>query len=106
MNLIYTVSQYKVFSETIGNDDAHGFNAFEIENVSVNGEKMTVYFCRNEKGMFAIAGCYRKGPAYRSCGHWHSGRGYCDVYFRKNFKNRDEGNAFYKEVKRTLTITV
>lgn len=98
MEKLYTVGWYKVYSETVG------YNTFEFDNVNVNGEMMKVYFCKNEKGMFVIAGKYRKGAAYRSCGHWHSGRGYIDVYFRKNFRTREEGNEFYKKVKNTRAI--
>jgi len=104
MEMLYTISFHKVFSETIGNDQEHKYKAFEFENVDVKGEKMDVFFCKNEKGIFVIAGKYRRGSAYRSCGHWHGGKGYYDIYFRKNFRNNAEGNEFYKKVKSTLAI--
>lgn len=104
MKELYTVSFSKVFEETIGNDAEHKWQGFKFKNVSVDGKKMDVFFCKNEKGMFVIAGTYVKGAAYRSCGHWHSGKGFYKVYFRKNFRTREEGNDFYKKVKTTMEI--
>ena len=104
MNALYKISHSKLFNETIGNDAAHKWNAFKIENVNVNGEKMDVFFCKNESGMFVVAGTFEKGTAYRSCGHWHSGKLYCNIYFRKNFSTKEEGNEFYKKVKVTMAI--
>ncbi len=94
MKKLYTVSFYKAFKET----------SKELKNVNVNGEKMNVLFCKNDKGIFVIACKYRKEAPYKSCGHWHGGNSYYDVYFRKNFKSREEGNAFYMKVKTTRTI--
>ena len=105
MKELYTIGYFKLRNELIGNDAEHKFNAFEIRDVNVNGEKMDVFFCKNEKGMFVVAGIYGKGAAYRSCGHWHSGNSYYTIYFRKNFRTREEGNEFYKKVKATMTIT-
>ena len=104
MDKLYTVSFSKVLVETIGHDEAHNWKGFQFDNVEVNGEKMSVFFCKNEKGMFVIAGKLRKGAAHRSCGRWHSGNLYYDIYFRKNFRNSKEGNEFYKSVKNTMTI--
>ena len=100
MERLYTVNTSKVFDETIGNDAEHHFKGFEFKDITVFGEKMNVYFCQNEKYMFVIAGTHRKGPAHRGADHrWHSGTLYLDVYFRKNFKTKEEGNTFYKKVK-------
>lgn len=104
MEKLYTIGFFKLYNETIGNDEAHGYNAFELRDVNVLGTQMNVYFCKNEKGMFVVAGIYRKGAAYRSCGHWSSGNSYVDIYFRKNFKTKEEGNEFYKRVKQTKMI--
>lgn len=105
MKELYTIRHYKLWDQTIGNDEAHGYKPFEFEDIDVNGTNMKVYFCSNEKHeMFVVAGTYRKGHAYRSCGRWHSGELYFDVYFRKNFRTREEGNEFYKKVKQTRAI--
>ena len=94
MTMLYTIGYYKAFKETLA----------KIEDVNVNGENMQVLFCKNEKGIFAIACKYRKGAPHRSCGHWHSGDSYYDIYFRKNFKTKEEGNNFFKKVKETKMI--
>jgi len=104
MEKLYTIGFTKLFLETIGNDAAHEYKAFKLEDINVLGTKMDVYFCKNEKGMFVVAGTYRKGAAYKACGHWHSGNSYVDVYFRKNFRTKEEGNEFYKKVKKTGVI--
>lgn len=85
---IYRVSHSKVFKETIK----------ELEDISVNGEKMNVFFCKNEKGIFVIAGLYDRYSPSRSGGHWSRGGAYYDIYFRKNFRTKEEGNAFYLKV--------
>ena len=106
MEKLYTVNSSKVFNETIGNDTEHHFKGFEFNDIYVFGEKMHVFFCQNEKGIFVIAGKTRKGPAYRGADpRWHSGKLYYDIYYRKNFKDKEEGNKFYKEVKARKEIT-
>lgn len=104
MNELYKISSSKLFCETIGNDRAHNWNAFSFENINVKGEKMDVFFCKNEKGMFVVAGMFEKGSAYHACGHWHSGKRYYKIYFRRNFSTKEEGNEFYKRVKATMVI--
>ncbi len=105
MKLLYTVGTTKLHDETIGGDKAHDYKIFEFYDINVMGNKMYVSFCRNEKGMFVIAGTFRRGAPRRSCDHrWHRGDLYLDVYFRKNFRTREEGNAFYKKVKQTRAI--
>lgn len=97
MEMLYTISHWKLFQESNQMKN-------KIEDVIVNGEPLDVFFCKNDKGMFVVAGKYRKTAPYRSCGHWHSGDSFYDIYFRKNFKTRDEGNAFYLQVKNTKRI--
>ena len=104
MEKLYTVKYVKVFNEVIGNDEEHGYKPFVIGKVDVCGKKMDVFFCENDKGIFVIAGVFRKGSPTRSCGHWHSGTLYVDVYFRKNFSKREDGNRFYKSVKTSMRI--
>lgn len=104
MKKLYTIGFHKLIHQVIGWDAEHHFRPFEIKNVDMQGEKMTVFFCENEKGIFVVAGKSRKGAAYRCCGHWHSGNLYYDIYFRKNFRTNAEGNAFYKQVKSTMSI--
>ena len=100
MEILYTIKKHKVFYETIGNDAEHNYKGFEFKNICVYNKMMNVYFCQNEKYMFVIAGILRKAPARRGADHrWHSGTLYLDVYFRKNFRTKEEGNAFYKMVK-------
>ena len=101
MKPIYTIGCYKLWHKTIG---FYKTNAFNFENVNVNGENMSVFFCKDEKGMFVVAGKYRKGRAHYSCGHWHSADGFYDIYFRKNFRTKEDGNTFYKKVKTTMKI--
>lgn len=71
----------------------------EIRGVFFAGEKMEAYFCQSEKGMRVLVGKWRKTAPYRSCGHWHSGRLFLDVYFSKWFRNKEEGNEYFKGVK-------
>ena len=97
MRMLYTISLSKLCEQSIG-------WKYCIEDVDVDGEKMKVFFCRTRKGIFAVAGKYRSTGPYRSGGHWHSSRGYYDIYFRKRFDTPAEGNAFYLSVKRTKTI--
>lgn len=99
MKELYTVGFYKVLDETVGNDLEHHFNSFEFKGVKVNGEKMDVYFCKNEKGIFVVAG---KFGYVGSC--WARRKPVYHIYFRKNFKTKEEGNAFYKRVKATMSI--
>jgi hypothetical protein len=94
MEKLYTISYSKMFDK----------RKAEIENVMFNGEKMNVMFCEDEKGIYAVACKYRKTAPRRACGHWHSGSSYYDVYFRKNFYNREQGNEFYKAVKLNKAI--
>ena len=94
MKLLYTVGYYKAFRETVK----------ELKDVNINGEKMKVLFCKNDKGFFVIGCKYRKDAPHRSCGHWHSGDSYYDVYFRKNFSSAEDGNNFYKKIKSTKAI--
>lgn len=92
MECIYTIGFFKAFDQIKA----------EVDDVMVNGEVMDVKFCIDDKGrMFAMVCKYRKTGPYRSCGHWHSGKSFYDVYIRKNFRNRDEGNEFFKKVKAT-----
>lgn len=98
MTMLYTISHWKLFKQS--NDMRN-----KIEGVIVNGELLDVFFCKNDQGMlYVVAGKYRKTAPYRSCGHWHSGDSFYDIYFRKNFKTRDEGNEFFKRVKATNRI--
>lgn len=97
MKVLYTIGFSKLCEQSLG-------NRYIIENVNVDGEKMNVFFCKTEKGIFAVAGKYRNSGPYRSCGHWHSGRAFYDIYWRKHFRTPAEGNAFYLGVKRTRTI--
>lgn len=90
MKELYTVSCYKVF----------GAEKACIRDMSYKGEQMDAIFCEDEKGCFVIFAKYRKTAPYRSCGHWHSGRGFFDVYYRKNFLTREEGNSFYCKLKK------
>lgn len=106
MEKLYTVRHHKVFDETIGNDAEHNFKGFEFRGIYVYGEKMDVFFCQNEKGIFVIAGKSWKGQAHRGADHrWHSGNLYYDIYFRKNFRTKEEGNEFYRKVKARKEIT-
>lgn len=91
---LYTVSFSKVFNE----------RKAEIESVTVHGEIMDVIFCEGEKGLFVIAGKFRKSGPRRVMGRYCGGRAYYDVFFRKNFKTREEGNEFFKRVKANKTI--
>jgi hypothetical protein len=107
MEPIYTIGWYKLWDECIGNDEAHRWKAFIIENVDVGGEKMNAYFCRNDKGMFVVAGKTRKWKAHRNANHrWSSGELYVDVYARKNFRTRVDGNEFYKTIKDTMKFPI
>lgn len=65
---------------------------------------MDVFFCEGEKGLFVIAGKYRSTKPRRVMGRYCSGNSYYDVFFRKNFKTREEGNEFFKRVKANKTI--
>lgn len=97
MEMLYTIGFFKLCGQS--NNMKH-----VIRDVSLNGELVNVIFCENEKGAFVVAGKYRKTAPHRSCGRWHSGDSYYDIFFRKNFIGRDEGNRFYKEVKATKEI--
>lgn len=97
MEMLYTISHWNLFKQS--NEMRN-----KIESVMVNGEPLDVFFCQNDKGLFVVAGKYRKTAPYRSCGHWHSGDSYYDLYFRKNFRGREEGNEFFKRVKATKRI--
>ena len=92
MKELYTISCFKVF------------NAEKacIENVNYKGEQMDAIFCESENGCFVIFAKYRKTAPYRSCGRYHSGKGFFDVYYRKNFLTREEGNSFYRNLKKEL----
>lgn len=92
--VLYTVSHYKVFTE----------EKARLEDVWFAGEKMEAIFCENEKGVFVIICKYRKTAPYRACGHWHSGKSLYDVYFRKNFTTRKDGNDFYLAIKQSNTV--
>lgn len=105
MDKLYTIGFSKLLDQTVGFDSAHKYNMFRFKNVDVQGEKMDVFFCHNDKGIFVIAGKYWSGGAHRNaCGRWSSGNSYYDIYFRKNFRNKEEGNSFYLRVKRTMAI--
>lgn len=95
---LYTISFNKLCDQSVG------VLKYRIENVLVDNEKMDVFFCKSDKGPFVVAGKYRSTGPYRSCGHWHSSRGYYDIYFRKDFKTPEEGNAFYMDVKKHKLI--
>lgn len=97
MEMLYTIGIYTLFEQSER-------MKHKIENVIVNGEPMDVIFCKKDGKIFAIAGKYRRTAPHRACGHWHRGDSYYDIYFRKNFRSRDEGNAFYLQVKETMTI--
>lgn len=94
MEKLYTIGYYKACDEVVR----------ELVDVNINGEKMKLWFCKNEKGMFVIGCKYRRtGPSY-SCGHFHRGTPLLDVYFRKNFHSKEEGNAFYKTAKEKMAV--
>ena len=102
---LYTISFDKVFDQMITKRDAAGIpKFFYIDGVDVHGEKMKVAFCKSEKGYYAIAGKVWKGNAFKCGRHWHSGRLFYDIYYRKYFRNSSEGNAFYTQVKTTMRI--
>lgn len=88
----------------MGNDAEHKYNAFILYNVRVYGQRMHVYFCKNEKGIYAVAGKIRNGKPSRGMGFRYTSTEYLDVYYRINFRNADEGNTFYKKVKTNMSI--
>ena len=100
----YTIRHYKLMKEVMGNDAEHNYNYFIIDNVKVYGQRMDVYFCKNEKGIYAVAGKRRTGRPSRGMGFRYTSTEYLDVYYRINFRNADEGNAFYKKVKTNMYI--
>jgi len=72
----------------------------EIKNVFYQGERMTAFFCENDKGRFVIAGQARKCMT-GSVGFGNRQRApkiktLYDIYYRKMFKSTEEGNTFYK----------
>lgn len=93
-NPIYTISTHNVYVQEKG----------RIDGIAYNGEKMDAIFCENEKGIYVIICKYRKTDAFKCGGHWHSGKRFYDVYYRKNFKSRDEGNEYFKAVKKNMVI--
>ena len=100
MDKLYTIGFYKLFDDV----GAKNWHKCRVRNVDVCGEMMDVFFCKNEKGIFAIATKSTRSGAHFSCGHWHSGEPKYDVYFRKDFASREEGNEFYLNLRRTMTI--
>lgn len=59
-------------------------------------------FCKTEDGkMYVVGAEFRSSRYYLSHGWWHGcGTELYDIYFRKNFQTREEGNAFYLWAKR------
>ncbi len=64
---------------------------------------MRVFFGEKDGKRYAIIAEYKRRGPHHSCGHWHSGTGVYDVYFRVNFQTREAGNAAYLRVKKLFT---
>lgn len=101
MKKLYTIGINKLSKEIL--KDSNG-KWFEFHDVNVNKIKMIVMFCQGEKGMYVIAGTAEVGQAYKVGKRWHSGKTFYNIYFRKNFSTKEEGNAFFRKVKATMEI--
>ena len=106
MERLYTIRYSKLCFQTIGYDKEHDFRAFKLQNVRVYGSLMDMFFCRDDNNkIFVVAGTFRRTGPRRGADHrYHSGESYYDIYFRKNFKSSQEGNEFYKIIKRTMEV--
>ncbi len=104
MEKLYTIKYSTLLDKMAGFDEEHNYKKFVLEKVLVKGKRMDVFFCHDERGMYAVAGeCWKGGPS-RTSGRWVSGTMYYDIYYRKNFRTKDEGNRFYRQVRATGKI--
>lgn len=86
METIYQVGHWTQFQQTK--------KELRIENLD-----MSIFFGEKDGKLYAIIAEYKRRGPYRSCGHWHSGSGLYNVYYRVNFHTRDDGNRAYARVK-------
>ena len=106
MRKLYSMSWYKIFNDLVRKDRDIPFykDAYYFHSCRVQEKYMDVMFCKGEKGAYVVAGELRRRPPFRSGKYWHGGSFVFDVYYRRNFNTRDEGNAFYRQFQESKRI--
>ena len=93
MEKLYTIGFHKLYDR----------QKAEVRGVRINDQIMDMFFCQEEGLIYVIAGLCKKGAAYRGADcRWHSGKLYYDIFYRRNFRSKSEGNQFYLQVKKTM----
>lgn len=90
MEPIYTISSYKQYSQS------------NIE-ILIKSIQMNVFFGSNEGKNYAVLAEYQRGKIARDSYRRHNrSSGKFNVYYRRNFYSKEEGNQVYLNLKKFL----